>query len=124
MSKDLPAPSRPDLSSFDWEDPFRLEDQLSEDERMVRDAARAYAEDQLKPRVTRAYAEEATDPSIFAGMGEMGLLGITVPHWSQVRACSSLKNRSNTGKKSFSMSSKVKYSSYSLWLQFSQNHIN
>ena len=79
MARDLPAQSRPDLSTFIWEDPFRLEDQLSEDERMIRDAARAYASDRLMPRVTDAYASEATDPAIFAEMGEMGLLGITVP---------------------------------------------
>jgi len=79
MARDLSVQSRPDLSSFSWEDPFRLEDQLSEDERMVRDAARAYADDRLMPRVTDAYANETTDPAIFAEMGEMGLLGITVP---------------------------------------------
>jgi glutaryl-CoA dehydrogenase len=69
----------PDLSRFDWEDPFRLEDQLSEDERMLRDAARAYATEKLAPRVTAAFREEATDPAIFREMGEMGLLGVTVP---------------------------------------------
>ncbi len=69
----------PDLSRFDWEDAFRLNDQLSEDERMMRDAARAYATEKLLPRVTQAYREEATDPAIFREMGAMGLLGITVP---------------------------------------------
>jgi glutaryl-CoA dehydrogenase len=69
----------PDLARFDWEDPFRLEDQLSEDERMLRDAARAYAQEKLTPRVTEAYREEKTDPAIFAEMGEMGLLGVTIP---------------------------------------------
>ena len=69
----------PDLSRFDWEDAFRLNDQLTEDERMMRDAARAYATEKLAPRVTQAYREEATDPAIFREMGEMGLLGITVP---------------------------------------------
>jgi len=69
----------PDLARFDWEDPFRLEDQLSEDERMLRDAARAYAQEKLAPRVTEAYREEKTDPAIFAEMGEMGLLGVTIP---------------------------------------------
>ena len=69
----------PDLSRFDWEDAFRLNDQLTEDERMMRDAARAYATEKLIPRVTQAYREEATDPAIFREMGEMGLLGITVP---------------------------------------------
>ncbi len=69
----------PDLSRFDWEDAFRLEDQLSEDERMMRDAARAYATEKLQPRVTAAYRDEATDPAIFREMGEMGLLGVTIP---------------------------------------------
>ncbi|MBL4916245.1 acyl-CoA dehydrogenase [Szabonella alba] len=69
----------PDLGRFDWEDPFRLEDQLTEEERMLRDGARAYAQEKLQPRVTAAYREEATDPAIFREMGEMGLLGVTVP---------------------------------------------
>lgn len=75
----LKAKDAPDLGRFDWEDPFRLEDQLTEDERMMRDAARAYAQEKLQPRVIAAYREEATDPSIFREMGEMGLLGVTVP---------------------------------------------
>jgi glutaryl-CoA dehydrogenase len=69
----------PDLGRFDWKDPFRLEDQLTEDERMMRDAARTYAQDKLQPRIIAAYREETTDPAIFREMGEMGLLGITVP---------------------------------------------
>ena len=73
------AKDAPDLGRFDWEDPFRLEEQLTEDERMMRDAARAYAQEKLMPRVTAAYREEKTDPSIFAEMGEMGLLGLTIP---------------------------------------------
>ncbi|MFC0342061.1 acyl-CoA dehydrogenase [Paracoccus niistensis] len=69
----------PDLSRFGWEDPFRLNDQLSEDERMMRDSARAYAQERLAPRVIAAYREEKTDPAIFREMGEMGLLGVTIP---------------------------------------------
>ena len=69
----------PDLSRFDWEDALRLEEQLSEEERMLRDGARAYAREKLQPRVTQAYRDEATDPAIFAEMGAMGLLGATVP---------------------------------------------
>ena len=69
----------PDLDRFDWEDPFRLEDQLTEEERMLRDAARAFAQEKLQPRVVAAYREEKTDPGIFAEMGGMGLLGATVP---------------------------------------------
>jgi glutaryl-CoA dehydrogenase len=69
----------PDLDRFDWQDPFRMEDQLTEEERMLRDAARAFAQEKLQPRVIAAYREERTDPAIFAEMGEMGLLGVTVP---------------------------------------------
>jgi len=69
----------PDLGRFDWEDPFRLELQLTEEERMLRDAARAYAQDRLQPRAVAAYRDEVTDPQIFREMGEMGLLGVTIP---------------------------------------------
>ncbi len=75
----LKAKDAPDLGRFDWSDPFRLEGQLSEEERMLRDAARAFAADRLAPRVTAAYRDEATDPAIFREMGEAGLLGVTVP---------------------------------------------
>lgn len=70
---------KPDLGGFDWEDPFRLADQLTEDERMIADAARAYAQEKLQPRVTTAFQNEVTDPEIFREMGEMGLLGTTIP---------------------------------------------
>ena len=79
MPHDLPAKSRPELGAFDWEDPFRLDDQFAEDERMIRDAARAYAQDALAPRVGTAFEREETDPEIFREMGAMGLLGVTVP---------------------------------------------
>ncbi|MDF1775124.1 MAG: acyl-CoA dehydrogenase [Rhizobiaceae bacterium] len=69
----------PSLSKFDWEDAFHLDDQLNEDERMIRDAARAYAQDKLQPRAIAAYRDEITDPEIFQEMGEMGLLGTTIP---------------------------------------------
>ncbi|MDR0808319.1 MAG: acyl-CoA dehydrogenase [Gemmobacter sp.] len=69
----------PDLGRFDWEDAFRLDEQLTEDERMLRDAARAFAQEKLQPRVIKAFADETTDPAIFREMGEMGLLGVTVP---------------------------------------------
>ncbi|MDH2325883.1 acyl-CoA dehydrogenase [Cereibacter sp. SYSU M97828] len=75
----MKAKDAPDLNRFDWEDPFRLEDQLTEEERMLRDAARSYAQDKLQPRVIRAYAEAETDPAIFREMGAMGLLGVTIP---------------------------------------------
>jgi glutaryl-CoA dehydrogenase len=64
---------------FDWTDPFNIDDQLSDDERMIRDTARAYAQDKLMPRVADAYMKEETDPSIFREMGELGLLGPTIP---------------------------------------------
>jgi len=67
------------VASFVWEDPFLLEGQLSEDERMMRDAASAFAADKLAPRIEQAYMDETTDPAIFAGMGEAGLLGVTIP---------------------------------------------
>jgi glutaryl-CoA dehydrogenase len=66
-------------ASFVWNDPFLIEDQLTEDERMMRDAAAAFAADKLAPRVQEAYMEEKTDPAIFREMGEAGLLGITIP---------------------------------------------
>ena len=64
---------------FDWADPFLLEQQLGDDERMIRDSARAYAQGELAPRVIEAYSSEHTDPAIFREMGELGLLGATVP---------------------------------------------
>ena len=70
---------RPDLSTFSWEDPFLLEEQLADDERMVRDSAAAYAAEKLAPRIVAAYRDETVEPEIFREMGEMGLLGITVP---------------------------------------------
>jgi glutaryl-CoA dehydrogenase len=64
--------------AFDWQDPFLLEQQLSEEERSVRDAARAYAQSTLAPRVRDAFRNEQTDPTIFREMGELGLLGATL----------------------------------------------
>jgi glutaryl-CoA dehydrogenase len=75
----LKAKDAPDLGRFDWEDPFRLDAQLTEEERALRDGARAYAQEKLQPRIIKAFAEESTDPAIFREMGEMGLLGVTVP---------------------------------------------
>jgi len=75
----LKAKDAPDLNSFNWEDPFLLETQLSDEERMLRDAAKAYAQDKLQPRAIAAYRDAETDPAIFREMGEMGLLGITIP---------------------------------------------
>ncbi|OWJ78543.1 acyl-CoA dehydrogenase [Haematobacter genomosp. 1] len=75
----LKAKDAPDLTAFTWDDPFRLETQLTEEERMLRDAAHAFAQDRLMPRVQKAFAEEHTDPAIFREMGEAGLLGVTIP---------------------------------------------
>ena len=68
-----------DRASFDWSDPLRLDDQLTEDERLVRDAARAYAEDKLRPRILSAFREERFDRAIMDEMGALGLLGATIP---------------------------------------------
>ena len=65
--------------SFNWQDPFLLDHQLSEDERMVREAAAAYCQDKLAPRVLNAFRNEQTDATIFREMGELGLLGPTIP---------------------------------------------
>ncbi|MFN3808172.1 acyl-CoA dehydrogenase [Asticcacaulis sp.] len=67
------------MSKFNWSDPFLLDAQLTDEERMIRDAAHDYAQSQLLPRVLKAYAEEQTDPAIFREMGERGLLGATLP---------------------------------------------
>jgi len=64
--------------TFQWEDPFLLEDQLTEDERMVRDSARAYCQEKLLPRVTEAHRHEKFDRDIFNEMGELGFLGSTI----------------------------------------------
>jgi glutaryl-CoA dehydrogenase len=63
---------------FDWEDPFALDAQLSDEERMVRDTAESYAQQKLQPRVTNAYLEESFDRDIMTEMGSLGLLGATV----------------------------------------------
>jgi glutaryl-CoA dehydrogenase len=67
-----------DWGSFDWEDPFLLEQQLDEEERMVMQTARDYAREKLAPRIREAYRHEKTDPAIFREMGELGLLGATL----------------------------------------------
>ena len=63
---------------FQWNDPFLLDDQLTEDERLISETARAYAQEKLQPRIVEAYLEEKTDRAIFSEMGELGLLGVTV----------------------------------------------
>ncbi len=66
-------------AAFHWEDPLLLDQQLTEEERMVRDAAQPIAQDKLAPRVLEAFRHEQTDPTIFREMGEIGLLGATIP---------------------------------------------
>ena len=76
------APERVAASTkpvFKWDDPLLLDTQLTEEERMVREAARAYAQDKLMPRIKDAFRHETSDPSIFPEMGELGLLGATLP---------------------------------------------
>ncbi|WP_340589468.1 acyl-CoA dehydrogenase [Erythrobacter alti] len=68
-----------DMVPFDWADPFNLDDQLSEEERMVRDAAHGFAQGELQPRVIDAYANEVDAPELFPMMGKAGLLGVTIP---------------------------------------------
>jgi glutaryl-CoA dehydrogenase len=66
-------------TAFHWDDPFLLQQQLTEDERMIEEAASAYCQDKLLPRVTEAFRHEKTDVAIFREMGELGLLGPTIP---------------------------------------------
>ena len=69
----------PDLGVFSWSDPFYLEKQLSEEERMLRDASKTFAQEKLQPRITKAFQNETVEPQLFKEMGEMGLLGTTIP---------------------------------------------
>src|ERR687889_780402 len=73
------AGAQQELAKLKWEDPLLIDDLLTDDERMIRDTARAYAQDKLLPRVIEAYREEKTDPEIFREMGGLGLLGVTLP---------------------------------------------
>ncbi|MEO8344246.1 MAG: acyl-CoA dehydrogenase [Betaproteobacteria bacterium] len=84
MSTPVPAASHPQAhpaakAVFKWDDPLLLDAQLTEEERMVRDAAQAYAHDKLMPRIKDAFRHETTDPEIFREMGALGLLGATLP---------------------------------------------
>ena len=71
--------SEPKIMPFDWADPFDLDSQLSDEERLVRDTAEGYAQDNLQPRVTKAYLDEDFDRDIFREMGALGLIGATIP---------------------------------------------
>ena len=70
----------PQIRPFDWEDPFAIDDQLDDHERMVRDTAETYAQEELQPRVTEAYLNEHFDRDILREMGALGLLGATIPN--------------------------------------------
>ena len=72
-------PVKQTAPTFAWDDPFRLDDQLSDEERLIRDTARDFAQEKLQPRIIEAYREEKTDPEIFREMGGLGLLGVTLP---------------------------------------------
>src|SRR3712207_8996074 len=71
--------AQPKTLSFDWSDPFALDAQLTDEERLVRDTAEGYAQERLQPRVTDAFLEEDFDRAILTEMGELGLLGATIP---------------------------------------------
>lgn len=71
--------AEPQITPFDWSDPFGLEDQLTEEERLVRDTAEGYAQERLLPRVTEAYLEERFDREIMNELGALGLIGSTIP---------------------------------------------
>jgi len=74
----MSAHDRPEMSRFDWQDPLQLAGQLSEDERMIAESARAFASAHLAPNVADAFLTETTDTGIFRAMGAQGLLGVTV----------------------------------------------
>ena len=67
------------MSNFQWQDPFLLEDQLSSEEKMIRDTAQKFSQDRLHPRIVDAWREEIIDKEIFIEMGNLGLLGSTIP---------------------------------------------
>ncbi|HEU4810424.1 MAG TPA: acyl-CoA dehydrogenase family protein, partial [Sphingomicrobium sp.] len=69
----------PAILPFDWADPFDLDSQLTDEEKLVRDTAEGYAQEKLQPRVTAAYMDENFDRGILSEMGELGLLGATIP---------------------------------------------
>ena len=66
-------------AAFNWEDPLLIDQQLNDEERMVRDTARAYCKDKLAPRVLDAFRKEQTDPEIFRELGALDMLGIVIP---------------------------------------------
>src|SRR5262249_26222462 len=79
VKRETQPPSQLKDTAFNWEDPLDLEGELTEEERMVRDTARGYAQDKLLPRVLQAFREEKTDRDLIPEMGALGLLGPTIP---------------------------------------------
>ena len=79
QKRNTPETARAKPAAFAWDDPFLLDEQLSEEERLVRDAARAYAQDRLAPRILMAHRTESFDRAIMTEMGALGLLGPTIP---------------------------------------------
>ena len=81
MNDAAPSPqaARAQPAAFVWDDPFLLEEQLTDEERMIRDSARAYAQDRLAPRILEANRHERFDRAIMTEMGALGLLGPTIP---------------------------------------------
>jgi glutaryl-CoA dehydrogenase len=79
MQDTAKSASKSSKASFQWEDPFLFEELLTEEERMIRDTARDFAQDQLAPKVTKAYLEETVDRDTLTQMGNLGLLGINIP---------------------------------------------
>ena len=73
------GPTAKASAGFVWDDPFLLDDQLTEDERAIRDVAHDFAQERLLPGIVEAYAQEKTDPDLFREMGALGLLGVTLP---------------------------------------------
>ncbi|MEM9099195.1 MAG: acyl-CoA dehydrogenase family protein, partial [Pseudomonadota bacterium] len=73
------APSPITPAKFDWADPFLIETQLTEEERMLRDSAAQFAADVLAPKVVDAFANETSDPGLIKEMGDVGLLGVNIP---------------------------------------------
>ena len=71
--------NKPELENFFWQDPFLLEKQLNEDDRMLRDAAAKFADKELRPSIVQVYRDEQVQPELFKKMGETGLLGATIP---------------------------------------------
>jgi glutaryl-CoA dehydrogenase len=97
------APDRPATKpAFKWDDPFLLDAQLADDERMVRDTAHAYAQEKLAPRIREAFRHEIVDASVFPEMGALGLLGATIPRATAAPASTTCATGSSRARSSAS----------------------